>query len=160
MKMNIADVTFRKLKPDDLDVLIKYRLLFLTELQNPTDDNKKLQLEKSLTDYFSRSLKNDTFIALAAEYNNQPVSFGGMVVQEIPGHFNFLSGKQGYILNMYTLPEYRGSGLSTMLFKRLLEEAKSAGLAKVYLHATDDGINIYRKAGLGNPAWPVLEMKL
>jgi GNAT superfamily N-acetyltransferase len=160
MEMNISDVTFRRLKPEDLDVLIKYRMMFLTELQNPSGEEKKPLLEKSLTNYFSRALKDDTFIAMAAEYRKQPVSFGGMVVQEIPGHFNFLSGKQGYILNMYTLPEYRGKGLSTMLLKNLLDEARSGGMTKVYLHATDEGINIYRKAGFGATTWPVLEMKL
>lgn len=143
-----------------MEVLIKYRMLFLTELQNPSGNNKKQLLEKSLKDYFRKTLKDGTFIALAAEYENQPVSFGGMVLQEIPGHFNFISGKQGYILNMYTLPEFRGNGISTALLKKLIEEARSAGLTKVYLHATSDGINIYKKAGFVTSTWPVLEMKV
>lgn len=160
MKINLSDVKFRKLKPEDLDVLVKYRMLFLTELQNPSDENKKQLLEESLINYFRMTLQNDTFIAWAAEYENNPVSFGGMVIQEIPGHFNFISGKQGYILNMYTLPEYRGNGISTLLLKELIKEAKAAGLTKVYLHATSDGINIYKNAGFAPSTWPVLEMNV
>jgi GNAT superfamily N-acetyltransferase len=160
MESIVSNVSYRKLKPDDIDLLVKYRMMFLKELQKPADKNDIILLEKSLVSYFSRSLQDNTFIAWIAEYENKPVSFGGMVVQHIPGHFTFISGRQGYILNMYTLPEYRGKGLSTSLLHKLLEEAKSCGLTKVYLHATNDGINIYKKAGFRASSWPVLELKI
>ena len=160
MEINISNVTFRKLKPEDIDLLIKYRMLFLKELQNPTDKNDEVLLEDTLINYFRRTLQDNTFIAWVAEYNEEPLSFGGMVVQEIPGHFQFITGRQGYILNMYTLPEYRGKGINTKLLHKLLEEAKATGLTKVYLHATEPGINIYKKAGFEVSSWPVLEMKL
>jgi len=160
MKIDISNITFRKLKPEDIDLLVKYRMLFLKELQNPVDIDDEVLLENTLISYFSRTLENNTFIAWVAEYNKEPLSFGGMVVQEIPGHFQFLSGRQGYILNMYTLPEYRGKGISTKVLYKLIDEAKAEGLTKVYLHATEDGINIYKKAGFEVSSWPVLEMKL
>jgi GNAT superfamily N-acetyltransferase len=160
MENNISNVTYRKLKPDDIDLLVKYRMLFLKELQNPTDKNNEVLLEEKLTNYFNRTLQDNTFIAWVAEYNEEPLSFGGMVVQEIPGHFQFISGRQGYILNMYTLPEYRRKGISTHLLSKLLDEALAMGLTKVYLHATEHGINIYKKVGFEVSSWPVLEMKL
>jgi ribosomal protein S18 acetylase RimI-like enzyme len=160
MELDISNLTYRKLYLQDLDLLVKYRMMFLRELQNPADKNDLKLLEESLIGYFSKTLEDNTFIAWVSEYENEPVSFGGMVVQDIPGHFTFISGKQGYILNMYTLPEYRGRGLSTKLLHKLIEDAKSAGLTKVYLHATNDGINIYKKAGFSASSWPVLEMKI
>jgi GNAT superfamily N-acetyltransferase len=160
MESNVSNVTYRKLKPEDINLLVKYRMLFLKELQNPTDNNDEVILEDTLINYFSRTLQDNTFIAWVAEKNGEPLSFGGMVVQEIPGHFTFISGKQGYILNMYTLPEYRGKGISTKLLYKLLDEAKALELTKVYLHATEQGINIYKKVGFEVSSWPVLEMKL
>ena len=160
MILNISDVKFRRLGPEDIQLLVKYRLLFLNELQKPESEEDEALLRNSLISYFGRALADNTFIAWIAEYNNEPVSFAGMVVQQIPGHFTFISGSQGYILNMYTLPDLRGNGLSTKLLHKLVDEATEAGLTKVYLHATEQGINIYKKHGFKTSTWPVLEMKL
>ena len=52
------------------------------------------------------------------------------------------------------------SSLISEAFNNLMTDARSLGLTKVYLHATDDGINIYNKAGFKVSSWPVLEMTL
>jgi GNAT superfamily N-acetyltransferase len=48
---------------------------------------------------------------------------------------------------MYTLPEHRGRGIATVLFERLLDEARERGYKKISLHATDMGRPIYEKFG-------------
>ena len=61
---------------------------------------------------------------------------------------------------MYTLPEFRRNGISTELLKRLIVDAKLLKIDILNLHATKDGINIYRKFGFTEPIDPELELNL
>ncbi len=46
------------------------------------------------------------------------------------------------------------------LLNILIEEGKKLKLGKIALHATENGINIYRKRGFKEPNWTYLELKL
>jgi hypothetical protein len=46
------------------------------------------------------------------------------------------------------------------LLNELIKEAKSLGLKYLHLHASKDGIKIYRKAGFAEPEQPELELRL
>jgi len=83
-----------------------------------------------------------------------------MVVREQPGNFEIPNGKTGYILNMYTIKEYRKNGIGSMLFQKLIDEARLMGLAKIELHATKDGEPVYRKFGFIEPHDIALEIIL
>jgi GNAT superfamily N-acetyltransferase len=84
-----------------------------------------------------------------------------LVIWERPANYEGLeSGKLGYLLNFYTIPEARGKGVCTQLLCRLIEEAKLIGLKYLHLNATRKGINIYRKAGFVEPSDKELELRL
>jgi len=70
------------------------------------------------------------------------------------------SGKLGYILNLYTIPEARKKGICTRLLNELIKEAKSLGLTYLHLHASEDGMNIYRKTGFAKPDQIELKLRL
>ena len=61
---------------------------------------------------------------------------------------------------MYTIPEARGKGVCTRLLNKLIKEARSLGITYLHLRASDDGINIYRKAGFVEPEQIEMELKL
>jgi GNAT superfamily N-acetyltransferase len=150
-------VNYRKAALEDIPILTKYRLQFLKEVQGNSSLKIRRTLENELNNYFRRAIRENTFISWIAEYAKQPVGFGSMVIQHIPGNLEIPNGRTGYILNMYTLPEYRGIGISTEILERLILDGQREGLNKVYLHATPDGIGIYRKKGFREPYFPVLE---
>ena len=80
---------------------------------------------------------------------------------QMPGRYGGLeTGRCGYILNMYTIPEARGRGVCTRLLEELIKEAKSLGLRYLHLHASEDGVNIYRKAGFAEPKRAELALRL
>jgi GNAT superfamily N-acetyltransferase len=82
-------------------------------------------------------------------------------VWQIPGRYEGLeSGRAGYILNMYTIPEARRNGICTRLLKELIREAKSLGMRYLHLHASKDGEGIYKKAGFVDPEQPELKLRL
>jgi len=98
------------------------------------------------------------FLSLLAEYEGKAVSYGGMILKKIPGDLNQSSYLEGDILNMYTLPEYRRKGISSLILNQLLAEAKTMGVSKVALHCSKDGEPLYRKFGFSDPIYPYLEL--
>jgi len=159
MQIEREKITYRKLTSDDLTILVDYRTLFLKELQGEQPLEKESQLRTELNNYFQKALRDNTFIAWIAEYNKQAIGFGGIVIQYIPGHFKMINGKEGYILNMYTLPNYRKNGICNEILDRLVLEGKGLDLSRIFLHSSDDGIKLYRKYGFAESDMPELELK-
>jgi GNAT superfamily N-acetyltransferase len=93
-----------------------------------------------------------------AEYDGAAIAFGGMVIKKIPGDFSKASYLEGDILNMYTIPEARRKGISSLILTSLLSDARKMGICKVALHTSKDGEKLYRKFGFSEPAYPVLEL--
>jgi ribosomal protein S18 acetylase RimI-like enzyme len=153
-------ISYRKLGKDEIDLIINNRIAFLYELQGKPSPDRELKLRETLAGYFRKALQDGSFVGWIAEVDNKIAGSGGMVIQQIPGHFNIISGRIGYILNIYTLPEYRNRGIASGIVDRLIEEGEQLGLDKVYLHASQDGIEIYRKKGFCEPDLPELELKL
>jgi GNAT superfamily N-acetyltransferase len=161
MEINSETVCYRRASISDVGTLIDYRVRFLNELDNHPEDEETKILRKSLQGYFSRAIPSNDFIAWLAEYDGRVVGTSGMAVWEIPARYGGLeSGKAGYILNMYTVPEARGKGICTRLLRKLIEEATAIGLRYLHLHAATDGMSIYRKAGFVEPDHPELKLTI
>lgn len=158
--MEKIDITYRKAVLEDIFLLVDYRIYFLKELQGPRSLEIETQLRTQLTDYFKRGLTDRAFMAWIAEHHGRVVGLGGLVIHEIPGSFKMMKGLKGYILNMYTLPEFRKMGIGAEILNRLVHEGKALGLSKIYLHAAPNGIALYRRNGFVEPDSLELEIAL
>lgn len=161
MEIENDRINYRRANIDDIEFLVDYRVRCLNELYNlPEDDETKI-LRKALREYFSGAILSNDFIAWVAEYKGKIIGTSGLVVWQIPPRYGGLeSGKLGYILNFYTIPEARRKGICTRLLNELIKEAKLLGLRYLHLHASEDGINIYRKVGFIEPNQIELELRL
>ena len=56
-----------------------------------------------------------------------------------------LEYKKAYIMNMYTVPEYRRRGIAYQTLDKLVKEAKERGISAISLEATDMGRPLYEK---------------
>jgi GNAT superfamily N-acetyltransferase len=153
-------INYRRATVDDAEVLTDFRVRFLRETFGAGDEDETGLLEEGLREYFAKTIPADGFVAWLAEYDGEIIATSGMVVWQKPGGYVSLSGKTGYILNMYTVPEARGLGIASRLFDELVNEAGSLGIKHLHLHATEDGVDIYRKAGFVEPDLIELELKL
>ncbi len=70
-----------------------------------------------------------------------------MSLQVHPPTYSNPSGKSGYVTNMYTRPEWRHRGLALMLVDHLVDAARNAGCAALYLNASAMGRPLYEKYG-------------
>jgi len=55
--------------------------------------------------------------------------------------------REGYLLNVYTDPDWRGVGVATALVVTAIAKARALGLARIRLHATEQGQPIYAAQG-------------
>jgi GNAT superfamily N-acetyltransferase len=162
MRIEKEKIVYRRAGIDDVHDLVDYRVRFLNELYKHAEDSKTKILRKTLLEYFTKAIPSNDFIGWVAEYDGRIVGTSGMVVWQIPARYDIgvESGKLGYLLNFYTIPEARRRGIGTRLLNELIKEAKSLGLRDLRLHASRDGINLYRKAGFVEPNEPELLLKL
>jgi GNAT superfamily N-acetyltransferase len=151
-------INIRRVEETDIPGMTAARINYLTEMQGERSIAYKEELFQKLQQYFSESIQEQRFFALQAEYEGVIVSYGGMILKKIPGDFNQSSYLEGEILNMYTIPEYRRRGYSSLILENLLREAKSMGVSKVALHCSRAGEPLYRKYGFSDPIYPYLEL--
>jgi len=71
-----------------------------------------------------------------AEYNGTIIGTGGMAVWRIR------------------------NGIGTRLLNKLIKEARPLGLKYLHLHSSEDGMNMYRKAGFTEPHQIELRLRL
>jgi GNAT superfamily N-acetyltransferase len=160
MNIDKSKLKIHKIGVEEIPLLVEYRLAYLAELQGYQNEDLNSILKTDLEIYFRKSIKEGRFFAIYAELEGKILSFGGMVVKEIPGDSRKSSYIEGDILNMYTVPEARRQGVSSMILEQLMAEAKLIGISKVALHTSKDGEILYRKFGFSEPVYPYLELVL
>jgi ribosomal protein S18 acetylase RimI-like enzyme len=143
-------LNFIKVSFEHIDNIISLRLALLKELGELNSSQDELIMETSTREYLQKVLSNNEFISYMAEMNGEPVSISGMVLFKRPPYLENLQGIEAYILNMYTVPEYRGKGLAKRLLENCIEESKKSGVKRIWLHASEDGEPLYRKMGFNN----------
>ena len=118
------DLIYRRATQNDISSLVDYRIKFLNELKVQNDGEKTFLLKEELQKYFSENIKKNEFVSWLAEYGGKIIATSGLILWKIVPRYDCLHGRYGYILNMYTLPEFRRNGISTELLKRLIVDAK------------------------------------
>ena len=143
---------FRRASLDDVDTLVQLRLDLMREIGNLKSEARAPVLAEAIQRYLTSKMPNDEFIAWVAEVNGQIVGTSGLVFFERPPLDGHLSGVDAYVMNMYTLPHWRGRGIATALLGEIISFVKGTAAGRVWLHTTDEGKRIYQKVGFVSTA--------
>ncbi len=158
METDLNSIFIKEVGANETEILTKYRMAYLTELQGEQSLEYQDKLSQELNKYFKEALEENRFFAYMALHQDEVLSFGAMIIKKIPGDFNQPFYLEGDILNMYTVPNARRQGISALILKQLIAEARRRGISKISLHTTKDGEKLYRKFGFSEPVYPVLEL--
>ncbi len=131
----------------DAELMAEYRLRFNIELSPPQHSDAIEKLRKQLILYFENHTANGDFISAIATIGKHVAGIGSMEPRIIPGNFKNPSGRWGFILNMYTVPEFRKRGVARAILDKLIETGLQQGLTAFELLATKEGQPVYEKAG-------------
>lgn len=133
----------RKATVEDAALLSEVRKLQLIDEGIAPD----CDIDAELDVFFKKWLVSKDFLQLIAEENGKLLSTAAIVYYDLPPSFTNKIGVRGYVTNVYTAPEHRRKGLSKMLLEKILEDAKSRGIKKIWLGASKLGRPLYEKLG-------------
>jgi GNAT superfamily N-acetyltransferase len=156
----MKEIIFRKATPEDIPHLVECRIRFTIEYAGEQSTEDTEELRKQMTSYFSKAMAEDLCISYIAWSGSDLAGIGSAAFREQPGNFKNPSGKWAYIMNMYTLPEYRKKGICTGILQRLVEAVKGKGIIALELHATEEGEPIYTRNGFNRHHEPTLRKYL
>jgi GNAT superfamily N-acetyltransferase len=140
-------VTLRRAELRDVSALITLRFGLLDADGHTRSPEEAEALTASLRIYFERTLPTQEFISWVAEADGEVVAASGLVFFDGPPSDGKPTGREAYLMNMYTRPEWRGQGLASELVQKLMTEAETRGATRIWLRATDQGRPIYARAG-------------
>lgn len=137
---------FSKAGLEYIEQLVQLRLDFLTEDHGTLSDEEIKRISEKLPEYYKKYLNNDLSVYICTD-ENEIVSCCFLLVSEKPSNPDFLNGKTGTVINVYTKPEHRHKGYAQKLIEMMLADAKQMDLDFVELKATEDGYGLYKKVG-------------
>lgn len=141
------NITYTRANVSHIPSIIDFRIKFLIDFGGPQPIEAQNKLREELYHYFNKHIAEDSYIGCLAFVESKVVGAGGMKVIEYPGGFQNLKGRRGYIMNMYTLPEFRKQGICSTILKQLIEIAGELNIYSFELHATKEGEPVYIKHG-------------
>ena len=119
------------------------------EDMNYKDPDALAAMVKVSAHYLAKHMADGSFRAwLACDCDKgRPVAGGAVILSPWPAHPYDLECRRATILNVYTQPEYRRRGIARDLMQTMIAWCRSEGLARVTLHASDDGRHLYESLG-------------
>jgi len=143
-------VLFRQATKNDLKILASLRVKFLQEVEEPSLDESSDTLEASILQHFTEKMLKSEFISWVAIEDDEIIATSGVSYLEVPPSFSNISGKEAYVMNMYTKPQFRKKGIGNQLLDIIIDEIMKKGIKKIRLHTTEVGKPIYLKKGFRN----------
>ncbi len=115
------------------------------------------RMENAAEQYMRDALPNGTYRAWMAESGDgQVVGGGGIALVPWPGSPDFPAPRRGWILGIYTEPEFRRHGIARRVMETIVEWCRVEEFGYVSLHASQYGRQLYETMGFN----PTNEMRL
>ncbi len=138
---------YKKATIEDIDELVKTRIIVLRAANKLSDDVDMSLVEKESYAYYKRALESGEHIAYLVFDNDKFIGAGGVSFYQVMPTYHNPSGKKAYIMNMYTAPEYRRRGIAIHILDLLVNDAREQGVSQIALEATNMGRPLYKKYG-------------
>ncbi|MEW6226856.1 MAG: GNAT family N-acetyltransferase [Bacillota bacterium] len=132
---------------EDIETLVKFRVEMFREMGKLTGSAAEQDLTATLRKWFRVMMTAERFFAWLAVENGEIIGSSGLVLLLKPPSPDNISGIEGYVMNMYTVPSHRGKGIATALLEECVRFASAAGAGRLSLHASSLGQPVYDKFG-------------
>lgn len=136
----------RKAELVDLDALVSNRMEFILSMRN-NEITISDEFRKNTYEYMKKHIEDDSMAIFIAVEEGVIVSSAMVCYYQLLPTISNQSGNTGYILNVYTLPDFRRRGLASELVNNIKQDAKDRKVSRLILNATDMGRPVYEKLG-------------
>lgn len=131
----------------DLETLVSLRMRLFAETGEALTGEIADQVEQATREYFSKNLASALSRTWVVAVDGAVAAVGTLAFFTRPPYPGNLAGVEAYLLNMYTLPEFRRRGLAKAILTQAMAFAQEAGCGKVWLHASPAGRALYEEQG-------------
>ncbi len=145
--MHVPEIQVRRASAEDVETLVGMRVLLLRAVGDVTSDSDAKEIADAIRTYIVQEMPAGRYVAFLAEAGKCAVGCGGLAFYVRPPYCGNPSGKEAYLMGMYTIAECRGKGVGTALVEKLLEHAKAQGVGRVWLHTEPGARSLYDRAG-------------
>src|SRR6266487_158025 len=139
--------TVRRATLNDVDALAQLRLKLFQETGELQSDEAPPALLEATQTYLRTHLLTERFLSWIAEADGEMIGISGVVFLEKPPTQTHPSGREAYVMNMYTLPQWRGKGIATALLQEIRRFVKTTNARRIWLSTTADGKHMYEENG-------------
>ena len=147
MSEQFSNLEYRRASATDVELLIRTRIEVLLAANGLPDDTDMGKVEKQSRMYYEHAIPDGTHTAFLAFDGDRFAGTGGISYYQVMPTYHNPTGRKGYVMNMYTRPEYRRMGIATHMLDLLVHDAREKGLAFISLEATEAGRPLYEKYG-------------
>lgn len=144
--MNELPVVIRPITLEDAETIAHHRHRMFVDDGVPDNETTRSRIQAFLP-WVKARIQFGTYTGWFAIVEEKVVAGVGMIMLDWPPHDLHAEPLRGYVLNVYTEPEYRGRGIAKQLMKQLMKEAKARQITVVALHASKMGKPVYEKLG-------------
>jgi GNAT superfamily N-acetyltransferase len=132
---------------EDAPIIARHRAAMFRDMGDVSGDDVA-RLESVSFVCMRQMMAERRYLGWLAERQGEVVAGGGLIISQLlprPGAID--GGAQALIVNVYCEPEHRRRGLARALMKAMLDWCKRERIAKVVLHASQDGRSLYESLG-------------
>ena len=109
--------------------------------------------------FYERTLVNGRTLSWLVEDGERQIGLASVVMHDVPPLPEDPRFSEGYLINMYVRPDFRGNGIGRRLLDTCLAIAGDQGIRRFYLYATASGRPMYERAGFTNYRdWMVVQV--
>lgn len=141
---------YEKATTSDIDFLVEARVEILLSANKLPAGTDMSEVAAQSRKYYEEALADGTHTAIIVFDGDRFIGAGGVCYYRVlPTYYNN-TGKKAYIMNMYTVPEYRHQGVASKTLDLLVQDAHEKGYIFIALEATEEGRPLYEKHGFAS----------
>lgn len=142
------NITYRISNEEDITTILEFRELIFKESGVPDSFYIQNMREKLRKFYFQEYEADRMRHFIALNNNNEPIAVIGSLIKNDFPYFLFDPGFYGWIIDVYTLPSYRGKGIATHLLELNHQWLGNKGVRDIKLLAfSAEAKRVYEKVG-------------
>jgi len=147
MPFRTGAYTLREATVGDVHAVAQHRVAMFRDM-GVLPEAEADALAASSAAFLARAIPSGDYRGWIAERDGEVIAGAGVVLRPLlprPGHLD--GGVEAYVLNVYTEPAHRRRGIARALMEAVLTWCRSEQVARVTLHASDEGRPLYLTLG-------------
>jgi GNAT superfamily N-acetyltransferase len=143
----MEEIRIRPASVDDLRHILHHRRAMFSDIGHQ-DEAILDQMEGTTETFLRESMPKGAYRGWLAETaGGLIVGGGGIAIVPWPGSPDDPAPRRGWILNIYTEPEFRRRGIAKQVMETIIAWCRAEGFLAVNLHASEFGRPLYESMG-------------